>query len=496
MSLMSAKEARGRWTSGRLRTYGHGAFNAFAASSFRSPDPACLEACLKPLAFADGIVVLLDRCADGALPANRDGGPSWRRERSALRHSRIASSPPAIVQHYPASVFAFVAVLTPLSMHFGVRGFAPIIGLAGLFCLPLARPAGKDWIGGGILAALVVWAAVSARWSPTPFFRGASNIKDLERFTALHLALQMLLSGAFVFSAARLNAATAERCLTWLGWGLIAGVFALGVEMVAHAEIYIALTQLIGQTVPPDLAIRNLAQAGDVVAMMAWPVGLALVRRGWKSAGLALAAYVPLSFVVWRGFAPSLALVISVPVFFLVLRVGARALYGLMGLAVTYVLFTPWVMLALQKFGLFAALSAHLPPSWSARLEIWTMVTDRMIIHPLRGAGLDASRVLPGGILHPHDVPLQLWFELGAPGALLGAAFWGWLFYRLAIRAEKERLFAATAAATATVYLSISAVGFGLWQEWWLCVGALGLAMCLAFGKSVMDDAAQPSGTA
>jgi hypothetical protein len=394
----------------------------------------------------------------------------------------------ASAQRALTGIFAFIAVLTPVAMHFGVRGFAPILGVAGFFCLRYARPAGRDWIGGGILAALVAWGAISASWSPAPPFHGLNTIKDVEHFTAMHLALQMLLSGAFVFSVGRLTQANAQRALTWLGIGALAGASLVVVEMLSHAGLYLALAEAAGKPVRPDLAIRNLAQAGDVAAMLAWPLGIGLAQRGWRLPGLALAAFVPLSFVLLRGFAPSLALVISLPVFFLVLRIGPRILYGLMGLATGYMLFTPWVMLVLQRSGAFEAVQAHLPPSWGARLRIWTLVTDRMMDHPLRGSGLDASRMLPGGILHPHDIPLQLWFELGAPGAVLGAAFWAWLFYRLASRAQAECLFVATAAATATVYLLISAVGFGLWQEWWLCVGALSLGTCLALRRVLAHD--------
>jgi O-antigen ligase len=92
--------------------------------------------------------------------------------------------------------------------------------------------------------------------------------------------------------------------------------------------------------------------------------------------------------------------------------------------------------------------------------------------HPLRGWGLDASRAFSPGIqLHPHNGPLQVWLELGAVGALIAAAFW-WLALSGLAR-PRANVAAAAATATAAVYLLFGAVNFGLWQEWWLALGAL-----------------------
>jgi hypothetical protein len=70
---------------------------------------------------------------------------------------------------------------------------------------------------------------------------------------------------------------------------------------------------------------------------------------------------------------------------------------------------------------------------------------------------------------------------------VLAAAFWALLFWRIAERAG-ERLWAATACATATVHLVIGAISFGLWQEWWLCLGALALAACVVLGRFLGQD--------
>jgi hypothetical protein len=35
------------------------------------------------------------------------------------------------------------------------------------------------------------------------------------------------------------------------------------------------------------------------------------------------------------------------------------------------------------------------------------------------------------------------------------------------------------------VFLTISSVSFGLWQEWWLDVGVFAAALCILLGKTL-----------
>jgi O-antigen ligase len=385
-------------------------------------------------------------------------------------------------QRYLLGIWIFMAVLTPLLGFLGARGFAPAIGVLGLLCLPLARPRGKDWIGVGLLAAVVAWACVSALWSPATSLHTS---KDIGRFTGLHLVLQLVLSSAFVIAAARLDDARAELSLTWLSYGLLVLAVILVVEGLSQAAIYQRLQGVITPTVRPDLAVRDVAVGGYVVAALLWPVAIALWRQGRKPIVIGLAMAVVFSTVFLRGDSPTIALVISAVVFFVVLKGGRPAVLGMAGVAAAYVLGAPWAMLGLEKAGVFAKLHNHLPASWRARLDIWTFTNTRLLQNPLRGSGLDASRMFHGFIpLHPHDGALQIWFELGLVGALLAAAFWIYVFWRIAGDSQ-DRLFAATASATATVYLVIGAISFGVWQEWWICLGALAMAACVVLRRFV-----------
>ena len=145
----------------------------------------------------------------------------------------------------------------------------------------------------------------------------------------------------------------------------------------------------------------------------------------------------------------------------------------------TLFLAAPGVVWLTRKLGWFQELEASVSLSWSQRMGYWRHATDWIGDHPLRGWGLDASREFaPGIILHPHNGALQIWLELGLIGAVSVAVFCGVLFANLS-RPERDAG-RAVAAATAGAYLVFSAVSFGVWQEWWLALGAVAAAACMA----------------
>ncbi len=398
---------------------------------------------------------------------------------------------PARAQRFLLGLCGVLAVAAPLCLFFGTRGFAPVVGVAGLLCIPFARPTRQDWRGVLILAALAAWAAISVAWSPAPNLHGLDSAKALSRFTVLNLALQLALSATFLTALRRLDGTRAGKALNWIAIGFLIAPFMLIEEGLTGARLYQALPALIHQPIRPDWIPADLAQGGYIVAVMTWPLGVALYRRGWWIAALALAASTPLSMLLLRGVAPTLALAISAPIFVLALRRGPPAIKTLAALTAVYLLVTPLVMLALDPLHLYVRLKPDLPPSWSDRLRIWGFVAEQFARSPLRGAGLEASRTLAGMVhLHPHNAPLQLWYELGAPGAVLGTLFWLWLWRRIGEDARRDRLQGATAAATAAVYLIISSVSFGLWQAWWLGVGAFAVMLCMLLGKALAATSA------
>ena len=73
--------------------------------------------------------------------------------------------------------------------------------------------------------------------------------------------------------------------------------------------------------------------------------------------------------------------------------------------------------------------------------------------------------------MHPHNAALQIWMELGLIGAVAAALVWAAVFSGLS--RPRPSAPAAAACAATTAYLTFGAVSFGVWQEWWLALGAV-----------------------
>jgi O-antigen ligase len=125
------------------------------------------------------------------------------------------------------------------------------------------------------------------------------------------------------------------------------------------------------------------------------------------------------------------------------------------------------------------------------RVVIWQSVAERIEERPLLGAGatagdlpmrVDLTPVEAGpskqpsvtSARHPHDIYLQVWYELGLTGVLLLLLF-GWSVFRCIDGFARDAqpyalaLFALTATMAATSY--------GLWQFWFQCLLGLGFVI-------------------
>lgn len=354
------------------------------------------------------------------------------------------------------------AALTPLFAWLGPLGFAPLVSLAGLLCLPAIRIDERERPLALLLLAVLAWAAASTLWT-------AHRAAKLEDSVALKLAAQVLLYWS-AWQGARRAAPTQRRvALRVFAWGLAAFGALLAVEAATGAGVYRALRDAIHDPIRPDLARKNIAQGSFVLALL-WPIAAAGGARAGAPGLLCvpMAAGTALLAQLFLSDAPVLAVGLAAAVGVAV-WIWPRSAPKTMAIgASVLVLVTPLVVFAALKLGL----GAHLPESWAQRMGYWGYAIARIADHPWRGWGLDASRAFSPHIqLHPHNGPLQIWLELGAVGAVLTALVWAYVFRRIA--RDQRSLVAAGAAASTAVYLFFGLISFGVWQEWWLGLGAL-----------------------
>lgn len=373
---------------------------------------------------------------------------------------------------WTGAVLAALMGLAALSAFLWPLGFTLFVPLAGLLCLPALRP-GRPEPALLALAALTGLAMMAAAWSPVPFgLGGARGYADLERQTWGKLALQLALYLPVVAAAARLSSKATTRAARVFAWAAVALAVVVLLEGLSGAGGYQALRQAIDDPIRPDLARKNVAQASYALALIYWPAALWLRRAHRRVALALLTAGAWLGPVLLSAMAPAAALAASGLVLLVVTRAPRRGplLVGA-GLALA-VLALPWLLLAVGP--VLEGLKASLGASWAARIDIWLFAAERAAERPWLGWGLDASRTFGAAIpLHPHSAPLQLWLELGLAGAALAAAFWALLLRRIGRGAEGDPGAAGQAAAAAAAYFVIGALSFGVWQEWWLALGAL-----------------------
>ncbi len=377
-----------------------------------------------------------------------------------------------------AAVFALMALLAYLSP----LGLAPLVGVAGLAGLATPRLAlSRSGLFG--FGALFVWAAVSMAWSPArPWLNARSLVSAIEHLSLLELGLLVVVAALAVGAALGLTSPEARLPAALLRWSMLALALVLAIDSADHGAIYGALARMLQPGEDADLVRIYTARGGYTLAVLMWPWLATLSGRARWLAPAPFVAVAAVSFLLQEA-APLTAVLAGSAAFVLVLRAGARGSAVLAGLQAAYWLGAPWLVRLAERVTDFDRLGPAIRPSWGIRLGIWRFAVDRVVEHPLRGWGFDSARAFEPAIpLHPHDAALQVWLELGLPGALLVTALWLGLLRRAA--STPDRLQRATAAAGATAYLTIGAVSFGVWQPWWLAVGVLAVLATVLVARS------------
>jgi O-antigen ligase len=364
------------------------------------------------------------------------------------------------------------------------HGAAPLAAFAGLCAAgliaanpphefpPVRRPA-------VILGALVLWGALSAAWSIDPW-----------RSLAIAARLAGLFAAALALAAAASQVAEPRRLTLCLFAGIAIGIALAALDLAS------------GGGVSRYVSIRtfNAARFNQIAAWLALlvlPATALFVCRRQKLVAAIVACLMAATVYALDDTTAKIALGLSLPAAVLMyLRRGAVCRIAA-ALAMLVILSAPLTLPRLAHLpSVFATVDAF-KDSAGHRLLIWSFTGDRIAERPLVGWGLDSARAIPGGKveirpgqdwlpLHPHDAALQLWLELGVPGAALFALLVGLLWLRLS-EAPWPPLYAAAAGGSLTAGLAIALSGWGIWEEWWL--GTLGLAL---FATRVMARAAAP----
>jgi len=346
------------------------------------------------------------------------------------------------------------------------RGIVPVFSVAGVCATGLVlsasgpRPRPAFAPAATLLGCLVFWGAASALGS-------GDSLRSL--------VIAGRLAGLFAAGIALADAVScieAPRRLTFL----LLGGLALGVAMAA--------TDLVtaGAVGAPftDRAYQatGLNRASVSFAILLVPASAVLVCRGQVIFALIMATMTAAMIYALAGTAAKAALAAGLPMGLLLYLWRVRVARVAAVMSVLIIISAPLTFARFAQFPLLAETADAVKLSAGHRLLIWSFAGDRIAERTLTGWGLDASRAMPGGInpirpgetwmpLHPHNAALQLWLELGVPGAVLFALLVALAWQALAA-APWPRLFTAAAGASLAIALIACFASYGIWEEWWL----------------------------
>lgn len=386
------------------------------------------------------------------------------------------------------AIAVFMMVMTPLIGYLIPLWFAGLVTLVGLLGMPALVRSRPPLLPMFALLLLVAWALISLSWSPAaPHLSDLRRDADVEKFTAIKLVLQLGFYGAAVVALGSMSRRSAWLSGRIMLVGVVLLAFVVFLDGVLQAAVYQVLHNLTEEPIRPDQAVVKVSQATYPLVLLFWPC--ARILDAWKFRGRnLLIALIALCTVVGAHFtnadAPILAMLLGGLTWLGVRVIGKPIARALIPIVVAPFIFAPMVVLWGVRSGLFSWLHVMAPPSWDHRLNIWAYTANLIVEHALRGWGIDASRTFPAIPLHTHNAALQLWLELGSVGAALAAAFFAWVVYRIVAWTGDDRRDGAMAAGTLVSYLVIGGLSFGVWQEWWLALGAIAAIACGVAQKS------------
>jgi len=372
-------------------------------------------------------------------------------------------------------VFLYLPVLalTPL-------GVTPLAAAAGLCAFGLAAPGGvAAWrplrAPALLFAALLAWGLVSALWAVDP-----------QRSLLIAARLAGLFAVGLSLMAAAPAVAAPERLLAWAAAGLVLALVLAGVQ-------YATLGALTRSFLRHAFNEPRLNQVQNGFALLVLPLAATLALRRERAAAVLIAALTVTMIFLLVGDAERVAFVAGLGAAALA-YLSRRWLARFAAIAAAIVISTaPLTFPALIHIEAVQRWAQAQKQSVEHRLEIWQFASARIAERPLGGWGLDSSRSIPGGTvptpegaptlpLHPHNVTLQIWLELGLPGAALFAVFIVRLWLALGA-APWPPLYAAAAAGSLAAAFTVSLGSYGLWQEWWIGSEFLTLFLILVMAR-------------
>ncbi len=394
-----------------------------------------------------------------------------------------------------------------------------VLASAGEISHRLSQPIAPQFGVPTLLAAFFVFALASSAWSPAP-------LMSLEK-TAVGIAFAALV---VVGARCAANFDTAQRIALSraIAIGFLIGSVFLAIEIWAERALSVAITNMLGlregQVNPAkfmvwrdgrlasiDISALTRSMAAVVLLLPAALMAVATTLTG-STRTIAMMMTVVAALVAIGGSDSQTAKLALITGTLTVVLARLNAKWARRALTAVWLIaclaIVPLAFIAqgsnLTKHRLNQALPSASP---AVRIEILNAYAVEVIKRPLIGHGVNSSYVLgperdaevdadgetsKGGMRqHPHNVYMQVWFELGAIGAGLFALIGLAVLRAIASAPERvQPLYCATFAIIATVL----APSYGMWQYWFMA--AIAFAVFATMAVAHTDVGSRRSGHA
>ena len=379
-------------------------------------------------------------------------------------------------------------ILTPIVAHAGGLGFQAVaffMGIGGALILLFNWKESvyfkQAWIP--IFIGFTLWAWFTTLWSPYQADDALGNGLILFVF-ALTLILMplvfMRLSDKQKRFASHLFMAGTVLAAGIMLFDVLSG-FALSIffdPVKADSNIYVRQGE----------AERAIGRGLMSYSHLIWPAAILMLttlKRGWVLVGVVFLAF-GLTAILDR-------LTLTIPTLIVTASFVAIAWYkprlGLqlaIAIAISSLVFAP--IIGILSSHLDEATLSKLPLSWEHRVRMWAYVWEQIQLNWLFGNGFDASRTYQDTFqardgrdivivsLHPHNIGLQIWLEVGFVGVALISGF----FVATLKPLIKFCHISARSAAMAGIIVATTingALTIGVWQYWWW--GLIALSICI-----------------
>lgn len=351
-------------------------------------------------------------------------------------------------------------VVTPLIAALAPRALSWWVALLGLCALPLGDK-NKDHLW--ILACIPLWAGTlslcSIMWAAFPDVQFDKAIDRLPMLFGLSLGILGLGS---------LHAEIWNKAMPKMTWCFVGATFAAWIEYSFNFPLFRFYLEYISGTEQDRTVIEAVINRGfTALALLSIPSCWFLWREGREKLAVFMVIFMTGMIGASEASSTFLALIVAEGVFLLALWRPKFVQHFMAIGGVFMIVCMPFIAVAL--FENMPDWSYLHTPSTGGRLEIWHFVGKAILQSPWLGYGYEVTRFYPMTIdmiyfkqqlvLHPHNIPLQIWIEFGAFGAALASA--GWILWC-------RKCQSAQALALTAVIAVIGLLAYGLWQGTWL----------------------------